>query len=82
MLVAAVNAKAMFCSFFAGVCRVGGAASAKTLIIVDGAGSHQANILSADSPLGLEKLPPYAPELNPAERFFQELRKDLANQIF
>lgn len=27
-------------------------------------------------------LPPYAPELNPAERFFEELRKATANQIF
>lgn len=27
-------------------------------------------------------LPPYSPELNPAERFFEELRKSTANQIF
>jgi transposase len=27
-------------------------------------------------------LPPYSPELNPAERFFEELRKATANQIF
>ena len=27
-------------------------------------------------------LPPYAPELNPAERFFEELRKATANRIF
>jgi len=27
-------------------------------------------------------LPPYSPELNPAERFFEELRKASANQIF
>lgn len=27
-------------------------------------------------------LPPYAPELNPAERFFEELRKATANTIF
>src|SRR3989338_7983299 len=27
-------------------------------------------------------LPPYSPELNPAERFFGELRKATANQIF
>ena len=53
-----------------------------TLVILDGAGSHQANVLSADSPVRLEKLPACSPELNPAERFFQELRKELANQIF
>ena len=27
-------------------------------------------------------LPPYSPELNPAERFFEELRKATANRIF
>ena len=27
-------------------------------------------------------LPPYSPERNPAERFFEELRKSTANQIF
>ncbi len=50
--------------------------------LVDGAGSHQTNVLSSDSPLRLEKLPPCSPELNPAQRFFQELRKELANQKY
>jgi len=27
-------------------------------------------------------LPPYSPELNPAERFFEEMRKATANRIF
>lgn len=27
-------------------------------------------------------LPPYSPELNPVERFFGELRKTTANQLF
>ena len=27
-------------------------------------------------------LPPYSPELNPVERFFEEIRKATANQIF
>jgi transposase len=27
-------------------------------------------------------LPPYSPELNPVERFFKELRAQLANRIF
>lgn len=59
-----------------------GAESAPTLIIIDGAGSHQENVLSRDSVLRIEKLPPASPELNPVERFFQELRKGLANQVF
>jgi transposase len=58
------------------------AGAAETLLILDGAGCHQTDTIRADSGLALEKLPPACPELNPAERFFQELRKELANQVF
>jgi transposase len=54
----------------------------ETLLIADGAGNHQADVLAKDSPITLEKLPAACPELNPVERFFQELRKELANQVF
>jgi transposase len=58
------------------------AGEAETLIILDGAGCHQADTIRVGSHLALEKLPTACPELNPAERFFQELRKELANQVF
>ena len=35
-----------------------------------------------ENPQGVQFLPPYSPELNPAERFFGELRKATANRIF
>lgn len=54
----------------------------ETLIILDGAGSHQESVVSETSRLCLQKLPPACPELNPVERFFQELRRELSNQIF
>lgn len=54
----------------------------EALLIVDGAGSHQASVLGEGSILHLQKLPPTCPELNPVERFFQELRRELSNQIF
>lgn len=51
-----------------------------TLMIVDGAGAHR---LEAENPLlQLSKLPPYSPELNPVERFFQELRRRLKFRVF
>jgi transposase len=53
-----------------------------TLLILDGAGCHQENVLAEKSQLRIEKLPPACPELNPVERFFEELRKELANQVF
>ena len=50
-----------------------------TLMILDGAGAHR---LGEEGEIRLRKLPAYAPELNPVERLFQELRKALANRIF
>lgn len=54
----------------------------EVLIILDGAGSHQENAICENSLIRLQKLPAASPELNPVERFFQELRRELANQIF
>lgn len=74
--------KACFARFLRKFADYLGREAAATLVIVDGAGAHQANVLSPDSTLRIEKLPPASPELNPVERFFQELRKGLANQVF
>ncbi len=54
----------------------------ETLMIVDGAGSHQESVLGENSGLQLQKLPAACPELNPVERFFQELRRELSNRVF
>lgn len=51
------------------------------LLIADGAGAHQRSICE-NCGITLKTLPPASPELNPVERFFQELRKQLANRIF
>lgn len=51
-------------------------------LILDGAGSPRAMGLQQDGGLSLEYLPAASPELNPVERFFKELRRDLANQVF
>lgn len=53
----------------------------KVLLITDGAGAHQADVIPAANII-LEKLPAASPELNPVERFFEELRKALSNQVF
>lgn len=55
----------------------------KTVIIVwDNAPCHRPKIHREIHGLIILFLPPYSPELNPAERFFEELRKATANQIF
>ena len=53
----------------------------KVLLITDGAGAHQPTAI-AHSNIILQKLPSASPELNPVERFFEELRKALSNQVF
>ena len=51
-------------------------------MILDRAGAHCSKKLCLPEGVVLEYLPPYCPELNPAERFFQELRKEPVNKIF
>jgi len=55
----------------------------KTVIVVwDNAPCHRPKIHREIPGLIVLFLPPYSPELNPTERFFEELRKATANQIF
>lgn len=53
----------------------------KILLIGDGASNHQQDVIKSEL-IKLEKLPAACPELNPAERFFEELRTELSNQVF
>ena len=51
-------------------------------LITDGAASDRSVRLRISERLSIEHLPPYSPELNPAERLFKELRKELKNNVF
>lgn len=55
--------------------------SAKTLMIADGAGAHRLES-KTEQRVELSRLPPYSPELNPVERLFQELRRELKFRVF
>lgn len=51
----------------------------EAVVFLDQASSHH----RSENPLiKLEHLPPKSPELNPVERFFKEMRKQLSNQVF
>ena len=50
-------------------------------MILDGAGAHRSQRVSYGK-LDKQLLPPYSPELNPVERFFQELRRELKNKVY
>ena len=50
-------------------------------LVLDGSGSHRA-ALAWPANLAPLPLPPYSPELNPAEQIFRALRATLANRVF
>lgn len=53
------------------------------VILLDGAGWHSANSLVIPQNITLMKLPPYSPELNPKENFWQSLKSIyLSNKVF
>lgn len=53
------------------------------LMVLDGAGWHRAKTLRVPDSITLYRLPPYCPELNPAEHLWDELReKFFANLAF
>lgn len=54
----------------------------KVKLITDGAGSHPSKRLKIDKKIQLEQIPSYSPQLNPVERFFQEIRRHLKNKVF
>jgi transposase len=52
------------------------------ILVWDNAPCHRPKVHREIEGLIVLFLPPYSPELNPCERFFEELRKATANQIF
>jgi len=50
-------------------------------LILDGARNHMQSAITIPN-LEMIKLPAYCPELNPVERFFKEIRRELANKVF
>jgi transposase len=51
-------------------------------LVLDGSGAHAAKVLAWPENLAPVRLPPYSPELNPAEKVFHRLRARLANRLF
>jgi transposase len=52
------------------------------VVVIDNAPCHKPKILHSIDGLTLVYLPPYSPELNPVERFFEEMRRATANTLF
>jgi transposase len=52
------------------------------VMVIDGAGWHRSEALKAPANIYLLKLPPYAPELNPIEHVWDELREKFSTTAF
>jgi transposase len=53
------------------------------VMVLDGASSHRSKELKIPDNVSLIPLPPYSPELNPAEQIWNVLRRDhFANRVF
>lgn len=52
------------------------------IILIDNAGIHKAERLIIPENIHLIFLPPYSPELNPIERFWQYIKQDTKGEIF
>lgn len=53
------------------------------IMVLDGASSHKSKDLVVPENMSLVLLPPYSPELNPAEQIWNMLRRDyFANRVF
>lgn len=53
------------------------------VMVLDGASSHKSKELKIPNNVSLILLPPYSPELNPAEQIWNVLRRDhFANRVF
>ncbi len=51
-------------------------------VVLDGSGSHRSKSVTWPQGIVPLPLPPYSPELNPAEQVFRHLRTRLANTLF
>jgi len=61
---------------------VGAGAEKRILLLLDGAGWHRSQKLDITEGLELEFLPPYSPELQPAERLWSPLDEPIVNRCF
>ena len=52
------------------------------IMVIDNAPCHRPKVLHNIPGMTLLYLPPYSPELNPVERFFEEMRRSTCNQVF
>ena len=61
---------------------VGAGPRKQVILVVDGAGWHTAKDLVIPAGVHFSFLPPYSPELQPAEHLWPLVREEVANKLF
>jgi len=81
--LAATVHTALFGALLAAFAReVGAGPNKRVLLVLDGAGWHVSQDVDIPNGIALEFLPPYSPELQPAERLWPLTNEPIANQHF
>lgn len=58
-------------------------AHAEIILVMDGAGWHKSKNLQVPRNIDIIHLPPYSPELNPVERFWQNIKQNtIRNKLY
>lgn len=52
------------------------------VVVLDNAPCHRSTVLKEIQGMAIIYLPSYSPELNPAERFFEEIRRSTTNVVY
>lgn len=52
------------------------------IMVLDNGASHKAKALKTPTNIALVFLPPYSPELNPAEKIWAKLKRTFTNRLF
>ena len=77
-----VSAEAMTAVLRQFAADVGAVPKKRVVLVLDGAGRHEAKDLEVPVGIHLVFLPPYAPELQPAERLWPLINEVVANRTF
>ncbi len=82
LLLPTVNAQVFSLALAHFAREVGAGEEKRILLVLDQAGYHTAKEVAVPGGIELEFLPPYSPELQPAERLWPLTNEEVANKLF
>jgi hypothetical protein len=82
LLLPSVNVEAFSRALVAFAEEIGAGRQKRVLLVLDGAGWHRSTQLTCPEGIELVFLPPYSPEIQPAERLWPLSNEVIANRVF